>query len=62
MTASVQKKTVTTVFLHNFRTSRPEVFFEIGVQKYLRKIPRKRLRWSVFVGKIKTIALPQMFS
>ena len=62
MAASVEKKTVTTTFPKNFRSSRPGVFIKIAVLKYSRKLSRKHLWWNVFVCKIQKNIPPQMFS
>ena len=62
MIASVEKKTASTTFLGNFRSSRPEVFFKKAVLKYLREFPRKHPWWTVFVSKIKKNILTRMLS
>ena len=51
----------TTTFPDNFRSSCPEVFFEIAVLKYLRKFTRKHPRWSVFVSNTKKNILTWKF-
>ena len=62
ITLSIEKKTVMTTFLDNFRSSRPEVFFNIAVLKYLRKFPRKHPWRIVFVNKMKENIVPRRFS
>ena len=55
MATSVEKKTVTTTFPNNFRSSRPGVFIKIAVLKHSRKLSRKHLWWNVLFVKDKRI-------
>ena len=59
LAASVEKKTVKITSLDNFKSSRHQVFKNIWERK---KLQRKHPWWSGFVGKMKKIILPRIFS